>query len=189
MWLHSILNHGTRMSRTTDALLLLARVRQGQVQVEPVDMAAIVAEVCQRLAGTIDQYQAEIVTPPAWPAAAGYGPWLEEVWANLIDNAIKYGGRPPRVELGYTRGAEKVPAPQAGMIEFWVRDNGSGLTPEEQAHLFQPFLSRPRGTGHGLGLSIARRIVDRLGGHVWVASEGIAGQGATFSFTLPGAAG
>jgi len=181
-WLHSIMNNGMRMSRTTDALLLLARVRQGQVPVEPVDMTAIVAEVCQRLASTIDEFQAEIVTPTAWPAAVGYGPWLEEVWANLIDNAIKYGGRPPRGELGYTRGTE--------MVEFWIRDNGSGLTPEDQASLFTPFseLSRSRGRGHGLGLSIVRRIVDRLGGQVGVASEGVAGQGVTFSFTLPGAA-
>ena len=182
-WLHSILSHGTRMSRTTDALLLLARVRQGQVRVEPMEMAAIVAEVCQRLAGMIDQYQAEIVTPSAWPAAIGYGPWLEEVWANLIDNAIKYGGRPPRVELGYTRGAK--------VVEFWIRDNGPGLMPEEQARLFTPFTQLPcsHGRGYGLGLSIVRRIVERLGGQVGVVSEGVAGQGALFSFTLPGAAG
>ena len=71
------------------------------------------------------------------------------------------------------------------MIRFWVRDNGDGLTPEEQARLFTPFtrLDQVRAKGHGLGLSIVKRIVDKLGGQVRVESE--VGQGSVFSFTLP----
>jgi signal transduction histidine kinase len=66
-----------------------------------------------------------------------------------------------------------------------VRDNGPGLTPEEQARLFTPFtrLEQVRAKGHGLGLSIVRRIVEKLGGQVGVESE--VGQSSTFSFTLP----
>lgn len=184
MWLRSILNHGTKMSYTTDALLLLARVRGEQVPIDIVEMGSIVAGACQRLAGKIEQHQVEIITPPTWPVAAGYGPWLEEVWFNLIDNAIKYGGLPPRVELGYARPDRD----GKDVIEFWVRDNGSGLTPEEQARLFVPFstLPRSRGTGYGLGLSIVRRIVEKLGGQVRVHSEGVPDRGSVLSFTLPG---
>ena len=74
------------------------------------------------------------------------------------------------------------------MVRFWVRDNGAGITPEDQVRLFIPFtrLSQASVGGHGLGLSIVRRIVEKLGGQVWVESQ--AGQGSVFSFTLPGAA-
>ncbi|MGC9358383.1 MAG: sensor histidine kinase, partial [Anaerolineae bacterium] len=68
---------------------------------------------------------------------------------------------------------------------FCVRDNGPGLTPEQQSRLFTPFtrLDRLHVKGHGLGLSIVRRIVEKLGGEVGIESE--IGQGTTFTFTLP----
>jgi signal transduction histidine kinase len=71
------------------------------------------------------------------------------------------------------------------MVRFWVRDSGPGLTPEDLARLFNPFtrLSRIRFSGHGLGLSIVRRIVEKLGGQVGAESQ--AGQGSLFFFTLP----
>lgn len=185
-WLNRILASGINMGRVIQSLLLLARVHQGQVPVDVVEMAFLVDKACQRLAAPIDQYQAEIATPDVWPAVTGYGPWLEEVWFNLISNAIKYGGRPPRIELGYSLLGDG----KSNMVKFWVKDNGSGLTPEEQARLFKPFtvLPRSRNRGHGLGLSIVRRIVERLGGQVAVDSDGVAGHGAVFCFTLPGAA-
>jgi signal transduction histidine kinase len=70
-------------------------------------------------------------------------------------------------------------------VRFWVRDHGSGLTAEEQAHLFTPFtrLSQVGTKGHGLGLSIVRRIVEKLGGAVGV--ESTVGEGSLFWFTLP----
>jgi two-component system sensor histidine kinase/response regulator len=72
------------------------------------------------------------------------------------------------------------------MVCFWVRDNGSGLTSEEQVELFAPFkwLGQVQIEGHGLGLSIVQRIVEKLGGEVGVESE--PGVGSVFSFTLPG---
>jgi signal transduction histidine kinase len=72
-----------------------------------------------------------------------------------------------------------------GMVRFWVQDNGPGLTAEEQAALFQPFtrLDKVRARGHGLGLSIVRRIVEKLGGQVGVDCP--AGGGCAFRFTLP----
>ena len=73
------------------------------------------------------------------------------------------------------------------MIRHWVRDYGPGLTPEEQARLFTPFerLSQTHIAGHGLGLSIVLRIVNKLGGEVGV--ESTLGEGSTFWFTLPAA--
>jgi signal transduction histidine kinase len=76
------------------------------------------------------------------------------------------------------------------MVRFWVQDNGPGLAPEDQARLFTPFTRiYPTGAeGYGLGLAIARRIVEKLNGQVGVESEGIPGQGSLFFFTLPAAA-
>ena len=74
-----------------------------------------------------------------------------------------------------------------GVVRFWVRDNGKGLSPEDQARLFTPFtrLDQARARGHGLGLSIVRRIVEKQGGQVGVMSSGVPGEGCTFYFTLP----
>jgi signal transduction histidine kinase len=149
-------------------------------------MQPIVESALNRLQRAIDEREAEIMMPKAWPQALGHGPWIEEVWANYISNAIIYGGTPPRIELG----ADLLPG---GQIRFWVRDNGDGLPPELQPHIFEgPGNYKSTGApatppGHGLGPSIAKRIVNKLGGEVAVQSSGVAGEGSTFSFTLPAA--
>jgi len=140
-------------------------------------MGAIVSEAQSRLAYMIEQYQAEIITPTDWPTAQGYASWVEEVWINYLSNAIKYGGECPQIELGAT-------VQNDDTVRFWIKDNGPGLTAEEQKELFIPFtrLNQIRTEGHGLGLSIVERIVEKLGGTVGV--ESTAGQGSTFFFTL-----
>jgi two-component system sensor histidine kinase/response regulator len=176
--LEQIEQGGQQGVRIIDKLLLLAWVRKGQVDLTPVDMGAVVAQVRQSLASVIQQSQAELILPEQWPAVLGYQPWLEEVWANYLSNGLKYGSRPPRLELGAT--------PQEnGLIRFWVRDNGSGLSPQDQRNLFTEFtqLEPDRADEHGLGLSIVRRIIEKLGGEVGVESE--VGQGSLFYFTLP----
>ena len=177
-----ITRFSNKLGTIIDELLLLAGVRKQEVSYTPLAMAEIVQEACGRLEKVIEEAQADISVPEAsvWPEAIGYAPWVEEVWANYISNAIKYGGDPPRVELGATAQAD-------GMVRFWVRDNGPGITPQAQERLFTPFtrLDQVRASGHGLGLSIVRRIVKKLGGQVGVES-GPDG-GCVFSFTLPAA--
>lgn len=179
-YLHTIIRNTQRMNNIINELLLLAEVRTQAVELAPLEMGAIVDAAFQHLAYLVEEYDAEIVLPEAWPMAWGHAPWVEEVWVNYLSNALKYGGCPPRLELGAAAEAN-------GMARFWVRDNGSGLTPEEQARLFTPFtrLDQARARGHGLGLSIVRRIVEKLGGEAAVESEGIPGRGCVFSFTLP----
>ena len=182
-YLHTIAQSSRKMRSIIDELLLLSGLRNMQVEMSFLDMDSIVAEAQQRLTLMIEEHGAEIVLPQEWPVVSGYAPWVEEVWGNYISNAIKYGGRPPHVELGADVGqTANVPA---GMVRFWVRDNGLGLTLEEQGRLFRPFerLNRLHIKGHGLGLSIILRIVRRLGGEVGVESE--VGQGSWFWFTLP----
>ena len=180
-YLQVIAQSGQRMSNIIDELLLLASVRKmGEVDIGPIDMGRVVANVLENLSYLIEENGAEIIQPKSWPVAIGYGPWVDEVWVNYLSNAIKYGGHPPRMELGGTTLKEP-----RGYVRFWVRDNGAGLTPEEQGRLFTPFtrLDQTRAKGHGLGLSIVRRIMDKLDGQVGVESE--PGAGSTFWFTLP----
>ena len=180
--LHVITRSGRKVSNVIDELLLITTTRQvGRAETTPVDMAQIVAEAQQRLDHVTEEYQGEIILPESWPEAMGYTSWVEEVWVNYISNALKYGGHPPRVELGSTAGDN-------GTVRFWVRDNGPGLTPQQQAQLFAPMTRLGQATvkGHGLGLSIVRRIVEQMGGQAGVESE--VGRGSVFSFSLPVAA-
>ncbi len=174
-----IAQNGRKMTNIIEELLLLSSVRQiEELDLQTLDMGALVAEAQARLSDMITETQGELQVPDVWPPAIGYAPWIEEVWVNYLSNALKYGGSPPRIELGAT-----VEAP--AWVRFWVRDNGPGIEPEDQARLFVPFerLSQARAKGHGLGLSIVRRIIEKLGGEVGI--ESAAGTGTVFSFTLP----
>lgn len=162
------------------SLLLYCQVTRAEAPRESVQMARVVANVHARLGYMIRERQAQVILQQVWPNAVGYEPWIEEVWANLLSNALKYGGSPPRVELGAS-------ARPDGMLRFWTRDNGPGIPPEARTCLFtrgNP-LSRLSKTGDGLGLPIVHNIVDKLGGQVGVESE--EGQGSLFFFTLPAA--
>ena len=169
-----------KLNDIIEEILLLAVVRNADVQVGPMDMQQVVSEARQRVVNLVQQHQAELSVPTAWPVAVGYAPWIEEIWFNYLSNAIKYGGQPPRVELGGELQSD-------GMVRFWVHDNGDGLRPDQQAHPFRPFtqLAKTHAKGHGLGLSIVQRIVDKLGGQVGVESSGLPGEGSTFFFMLP----
>lgn len=166
------------LTKVVDALLLMARLRQGEVATYSLEMAEHVQRVCRRLSHLVAEYQAELHFPDSWLVAQGYGPWVEEVWANYLSNGLKYGGRPPILHFGSSQQSD-------GFIRFWVQDNGPGLSPDEQARLFTEFtrLHQLRAEGHGLGLSIVQRIVRKLGGQTGVESQ--VGQGSTFYFTLP----
>ncbi len=151
-----------------------------EIDVSVLDMGAVVDEACDRLVWFIRETGAAVQRPKAWPAARGYAPWVEQVWVNYISNAVRYGGEPPRLQLGSSVRPD-------GMVRFWVRDNGSGLDSAEQKRLFGAVSPREqiRARGHGLGLSIVRRIVHKLGGRVGVDSA--PGRGSAFWFTLPAA--
>jgi signal transduction histidine kinase len=165
-----------------DSLLVLAGVRRESVVSCRLDTAAIVAEATDRLGALLKEKDARIQLPGYWPVADGYAPWVAEVWVNYIGNAAKYGGPSPVIALGGE------PRTDRGFTRFWVEDKGPGLAPAEQEKLFIPFthISTARTGGHGLGLSIVRRIVEKLGGQVGVVSA--PGAGARFWFELPSGA-
>ncbi|MBN2146312.1 MAG: PAS domain S-box protein [Anaerolineales bacterium] len=177
-----VVSNSQKMGNIIDELLLLASVRRlSQVTIVPLDMNRLINQTMDRLSVFQVRHHGEIIRPEHWPVALGYSPWVEEIWVNYISNALKYGGEKPKVELG----AEIIDDSNPPLARFWVRDNGPGVPPDAQQRIFRPFnrLELSRTDGHGLGLSIVLRIVEKLGGQAGVESE--LGRGSTFWFTLP----
>ena len=180
----TIQESGATMSTIIDELLLLAEVRTlNESDLGVLDMPFLLQKACHRLKADLDERNITIEwAQPGheWPCALGHAAWVEEVWANYVSNAIKYSGRPPSLTVGAS-------AEEPEMVRFWIQDNGAGLTLAAQEKLFSPFsrLGDDVHDGHGLGLSIVRRIVEKLGGQFGVCSS--PGKGSTFSFTLPAA--
>jgi signal transduction histidine kinase len=178
--LQSIAAYAHRGNTIVESLLLLSQPEA--IELKPLAMADIIASARAGLEILIEKAQAEVVLPRAWPVALGHPALVERVWDNLMSNAIQYGGHQPRLELGSDISS-------GGQVRFWVRDNGPGIGPGLRAQLFTPFtrLEGDKVKGHGLGLYIARRIVEKLGGHIGVESNGLPGLGSLFYFTLPAA--
>jgi two-component system sensor histidine kinase/response regulator len=170
-----------RLKAIIDELLVLAGVRRQPVAVEPLDMSALVAESTDRLENLLQKSGARIERPASWPPCFGHGPWIVEVWTNYLSNAAKYSGPAAVITLGGEL------SPDGRTARFWVQDNGPGIDAETQGKLFVPFnqITTIRASGHGLGLSIVRRILDKLGGRAGVESS--PGAGARFWFELPAA--
>jgi signal transduction histidine kinase len=177
--LSNLINHSANKSiQITHDLLMLATTDKTKVESKPINMALIFTEAQKQLSELIKTSDAEIKVPEKWPEALGYAPWIEEVWTNYLSNGIKYGGLPPKIEVGATVLAQ-------GDIKFWIKDNGDGLSSDELKKLFKKFvrLNPKKADGYGLGLTIVKKIIEKLGGSV--DAESIKGEGSIFSFTLP----
>ena len=183
-YLNIIVSKSRKAVNIVNGLLMLAEAQHLQENLEPLDMGHIVGEALERLSWQIAEHRAHIQHPDQWPIALGHPQLVEEVWANYISNAIKYGGNSPQIELGYDPPAATSAAPH--FQRFWVRDHGPGIAPQIREHLFEPFVRLPngnaRGNSHGLGLSIVRRIIEKLGGEVGVAAQ--LPHGSCFWFSL-----
>ena len=179
-----ILAESERTSRLIDSLLLLARADSGVdgLQMEPTDLGRCAVEAVEQTRGVADARGVTIrYEPPPQPiAVSGDADALRRLLVNLIDNGIKYN-RPG--------GSVDITVGQAGQETVCtIRDTGIGIAPADQSHVFDRFWradkARSRGAGGaGLGLSIARWIVERHRGTIEV--ESMQGQGATFKIRLP----
>ncbi len=179
-YLKHIENYAHKMNEIIEGLLLLARLREEQVTASRVEIGPVIEAALKRFEDPIRSQDIAVEVEPNLPSAFGHKPWLEEVFANLIENAIKYiGDENPEPSIcirGYLRD---------GMARYEVQDNGLGVAEEDLEHLFERFTRFHPGKseGSGLGLSIVQRIVHRLEGKVGVESE--PGKGSTFWFELP----
>jgi PAS domain S-box-containing protein len=172
-------NHGEKMVRIIDDLLILSVIRKENININPIDIGTILTDVFKRLDEEIISCKASFEMPDHWPKVLGHTQWIEEVLVNLISNAIKYGGTPPFIRLGFNKETSSI-------YRFWVHDNGNGLSQESLKKIFIDFerLGRTDIQGHGLGLSIVKRIIEKIGGSVKVESTNKPGEGCIFSFTL-----
>ncbi len=178
--LSNLINHSANKSiQITHELLLMATTDKTEVDRKPLDMFRIYNESKRRLSDIIKNSNAKFSEPLVWPQSIGYAPWIEEVWSNYLSNAIKYGGTPPEIEVGADLLLD-------GNVKFWIKDNGKGLSAEQQKLLFKNFvrLQPQNAEGYGLGLSIVKKIIEKLDGSAGVESKGI-GQGSKFYFILP----
>jgi two-component system, sensor histidine kinase and response regulator len=179
-YVQGIMKQGQKANAIIQELLLLSSVRKSDVKVEALDMLKVVEGAIERLKYPIEDSRPKITIPETLPTALGHAMWVEEVWFNYISNALKYCDPSPEISIGGERNGDD-------QVRYWVRDNGPGISEPDQASLFVPFtqISQVKSDGYGLGLSIVRRIIEKLSGHVGVESE--PGSGSTFYFVLPAA--
>ena len=169
-----------KMQNLLAELLELSRIGRMMNPPENASFTEVVHEALKVVEGQINNRGVDVIVAPDLPIIHGDRVRIIEVVQNLIDNACKYMGRQthPQIEIGHTIG-------QDGNPIFHVRDNGSGIEPQHHERIFGLFNKLdPQSEGTGIGLALARRIVEVHGGRIWVESEG-QGKGSTFSFTLP----
>ena len=180
-YLERIRTGGQQMGVLIDDLLAFSRLSRQPMDRHAVDMAKLVKNVLEELkpqhAGRELEWKLGHLPPCDGDAAL-----LQQVWVNLISNAIKYsrGRKPAVVEIGYLC--------DSGASTYFIRDNGTGFDMQYAHKLFGVFQRLHRADefeGTGVGLAIVQRIIHRHGGRVWAEAKENAG--ATFYFTLKGA--
>ena len=176
------------MRRLLDELLDLSRVGRKESPSEPIDLTELAREAAELVAGRIAERGVEVDIQSPMPVVLGVRNRLLQVFQNLVDNAVKFMGDQPKPRLEI-RAAVSGP-PQTGgveQVEIRIHDNGQGIEPRHQEKIFGLFDQLDvDAEGTGIGLALARRILEFHGGTIRVESAG-KGKGATFVFTLPGA--
>jgi len=183
-----IYEEAERMGKLVEDLLELARIESGQVPMtmEPLDLARLLRKTWRRFGERARSKGIELTAEiPSLPPIQGDARRLEQVFSNLLDNALKYtpSGGKVRLEARPTQAPSGSPA-----VEISVTDTGPGIPPEDLPRVFERFYqvdkSRSRkGRGVGLGLAIAKEIVEAHRGHI--RAESVVGLGSRFVVTLP----
>jgi two-component system, OmpR family, phosphate regulon sensor histidine kinase PhoR len=175
--------NASRMNRLTEDLLALASVESPDYKlvVQPMKASALVQDAIESLGGIVVDSELELTSAgaPDVPVMADSDA-MNQIFGNLIENAVKYGKSGPKIVVGAMQREEEV--------EFFVQDFGPGIASEHLERIFERFYrvdkarSRDSG-GTGLGLAIVKHIVEAHGGRAWAESE--LGSGSIFHFTLP----
>ncbi len=171
-----------RLDRLINDLLEASRIQAGtlKLQLADVSVAKLAQKAVERFRVEGMKHDFQLDFPPDFPPILADEQRLEEVFYNLVSNAIKYSPEGGKIRVGGRMHRDQV--------ELFVSDQGIGIPIEQQPQLFEPFyrgdssLGR-RTQGVGLGLFLVKAIVEGHGGRIWV--ESAAGKGSTFRFTLP----
>jgi signal transduction histidine kinase len=177
--LRAVLHEAVRLGHLVDELRDLSKLQLGRVPLgkSPVDLPALARRVVLDLKAAYPELEAVIEFPENFPVVIADAFKIEQVMANIIENSCKYGS-PATVRIAGSVGEHTV--------EVSVCDKGPGILPEELPHVTEKFFRRPGGgqaDGLGLGLWIARGIVEAHGGQLVPSSA--PGSGATITFSLP----
>jgi PAS domain S-box-containing protein len=165
-----------RMEALIDGILAYSRAGRVREKLERVDVQALLEETIELLA---PPEAATVIVEAPMPVVFAERVPLQQVFMNLIGNALKYSDRSD------TRVTVRAAA-QGTFVRFWVVDNGPGIAPQFQEkvwQIFQTLAPRDKIEGTGIGLSVVRKLVESRGGSVWL--ESTPGEGSTFSFTWP----
>lgn len=172
-----VVDGARRMQRMVDDLLTLSRVGSHGVDLVPTSADEALDRAMDDLALALQETGATVTRTPL-PTVRADARQLEQLFANLLGNAMKFSGpTPPRIDVGARR--------EGPQWTFSVRDHGIGIEPQYFDRIFvifQRLHSREEYPGTGIGLALCKKIVERHGGRIWVESE--PGKGATFHFTL-----
>ena len=165
-----------RLDSLIQDILLYTSVGRGQLELCPVPLEALIREVLQTYHP--DQ-EARVTVAPNFPRVLGHQAFISQILSNLITNALKFvrPGEEPRLTLRWEENGD--------FVKVWVEDQGVGIAPQHLPRIFQVFgrvYSEAEYPGTGIGLSIVKRAVQKLGGEVGVESE--PGVGSRFWFTL-----
>jgi signal transduction histidine kinase len=179
-YLEGIKTSTHKMADMIEQLLWLAKSRNASEAITRVEVKPCIDGAVHRFRHTIDARKIAVSVTADLPPVLGHSQWVEEIFANLISNAIKYMGdnnTSPSIAVRSIR--------QADCIRYEVIDNGVGISAKDQLRLFEMFtrLHTVRVEGLGLGLSIIHRMIGQMNGQVGV--ESAPGQGSTFWFSLP----
>ena len=166
-----------RMEGLIDGILAYSRAGRVREQIEPVDVGALLAETVELLAPPPSM---KVVIAPDMPTIQSERTPLQQVFINLIGNAIKYSGREDAtIQIRVQPDGDKCD-------RYTVEDNGVGIAPQYHDkvwEIFQVLAPRDKVEGTGIGLSVVRKLVETRGGRAWLESEPT--QGAAFHFTWP----
>lgn len=188
--LQTLIRLTQRMETLIDTLLHYSRIGRVDLVIQQADLNVVLREVLDRLAMSIEQQQVQLRIPRPLPTIQYDAVSLGEVFYNLILNAIKYNTKPEKwVEIGYQEVAPHNSADASGALyTFYVRDNGIGIQEKHFETIFRIFerlhVRDQFGGGTGAGLTIAKKIVERHGGRIWL--ESTLTVGTTFFFTIKG---
>jgi signal transduction histidine kinase len=176
-YLNFAIDGGRRMSELIQDLLSYSRVSAVAPHRELVDFNEVVKDVQVHLRAAIEESGATVIVSEL-PEMTADASQVRQLFQNLVSNAIKYrSDKPPVIRISAQH--------RDGEWLFSVADNGLGIDPENQQRIFEMF-SRVQDRsvpGTGIGLAICQRVVERMGGRIWVESTPC--QGSTFYFTIP----
>jgi chemotaxis family two-component system sensor kinase Cph1 len=188
--LQTLVRLSQRMESLIDSLLQLSRVGRLDLEVQPTDLNQLVAEVRELLQPRLEQTNTTLEVSGTLPTIMADSTRLREVFNNLISNALKYNDKPEKLVVIGEAPASKVGARGFANPEdyyvFYVQDNGIGIDPRHHEAIFRIFkrlhAQDKFGGGTGAGLAIARKMVEKHDGELWV--ESVVGQGTTFYFSI-----